>query len=711
MRKAIFSLALIFLTLSSLSGQTYLYFRAVNPRIIRSFNSTYNDYCDNLEFDVEVKASSLSYYYALEIHLTNDTVALKDLDYSEGILSDNGYYTSTFNLTNGNINLAVASTQQTTSGAQSRFEQISTYWQILGTLRLRIADPSLLESAVWISSLMQGQQYEKTFSPNGIQLYAGFTCNGIPFDNLYLGRIFSSGEGWSQFGGTQNDMKYLNWTIPVNTSVWDSIAKLDSVAVTNRLRIHDSAQFILDPGAQVNCFDSVSIDTANGLWIRSNSSSTASFIDNGIISCSNGGSAMIDRYLSQDVWHGYCIPVNSTNTLPFHNLQLIVQWYDEPEHKYHTIVNPAGDSILNTKMLGYFVYSNSSLTSNSTISMTGTPNTGDISIPVTATLGPGGPDGWNLIGNPYPSGVIWPSFILNNVDPTMYIFDPQRGNYIFWNSYDATHTTNITPIIPGMQGFYVHCHAQVPGTGNVAVNNGARVHENYLFYKSVLSQGNLLVLSAYGNGYRDEAQIWYNDSSTTSFDWKYDVYKRWGNNLAPQFYSELPGSIIATMNVLPWADSNLIVPMGYKTGVAGTDTIIARNMQSFADTIPIWISDLQENRLQKLTQDSVYIFQSAPTDAPDRFRIYFKDAPTGIRGKTLPGIEIYSYNKIIVVKNESVSHLQDDIFLFDLTGREVFSGELKDMNVNRFYPNVNEGCYIVRVISANTTYTRKVYLK
>jgi hypothetical protein len=262
-----------------------------------------------------------------------------------------------------------------------------------------------------------------------------------------------------------------------------------------------------------------------------------------------------------------------------------------------------------------------------------------------------------------------------------------------------------------MQGFYVHCHAPIPGIGSVAVNNGMRVHDDYSFYKSLFSQDNLLILSANGNDYRDEAQIWFNDSSTPLFDWEHDVYKRWGSDVAPQLYSELPDSNMVTLDVLPWAGSNMVVPMGYKPGVAGTDTIIARNMQSFAATLPIWIKDLKENRLQELTQDSVYIFQSTPADTSDRFRIYFRDPSTGIPETTLSGgIEIYSFDKIVYVKREFSSHLQGDIFLFDMTGREVFSGKLKDILLDRFYPNVNEGCYLVKVISTNTTSTQKVFL-
>jgi hypothetical protein len=247
--------------------------------------------------------------------------------------------------------------------------------------------------------------------------------------------------------------------------------------------------------------------------------------------------------------------------------------------------------------------------------------------------------------------------------------------------------------------------------GSVAVNNSARLHDNHSIHKSTLVQDNLLVLTASGNGFRDEAQIWFNESSTLAFDPDHDVYKLWGDSMAPQLYSELPDSTLASLNVLPWTGSNMMVRMGYRNEVEGTFTIAARNMQSFSGSVPIWIEDLQESRLQDLREDSVYSFNSAPSDNSDRFRIYFRDPATGIHGESLPGIEIYSYDKVVYVRRNGGSQLQGNLLLYDMTGRKVFSGKLKDTGLNLFYPDVIQACYIAKVITETNTFTQKVFLK
>jgi hypothetical protein len=711
-RKFLVFILCLFSLSGQLSGQTYLYFRIKNPGILRTFNDTFGGYCDNLEFDLEVKASSSSYFYSLEFHLSNDTVALKDLVFSEGPLCDNGYYFLTFNLANGNINLSVASNQPPTSGNPSRFEQISTGWQRLGTFRLRLADPARAEDASWIVSLMEGQQYEKTFSPNGAQLYAGFICEGIPFDGLYLGRIFSSGKGWSQSGGIQNDVPFLDWSYPVNTSVWDSTASLSVPAQIGKLRVHRTAGFILEPTAQVTCYDSAEIQQASGLSILSSPAATGSLISNGPVTYSNNGTVKIEQYLEQDCWHGYCIPVSYTRTQPFRQIHLQMKWYDEPDHVYRAVVDPSGDSVLQSVMQGYLVYSDASQTSQNTVAVTGHLNTGTVAIPVTSTESPEGPDGWNLVGNPYPSAILWPSVTLTNVDPTIYLYDPARGNYVFWNRADDTHSTGISPIVSAMQGFWVHCSAVPPGTGLVAVSNGARVHSNPGFYKAGPSLDNLLILSVFANGFRDEAQVWFTDQATLDFDPVHDVYKKWGENPdAPRLYSITGDSVPAALNVRPWSmpASQTRVQLGYQAGQAGNDTLIASNLASFADTTEIWLEDNQEGKVQRLDEDSVYIFNAAPGDDPARFILYFRYPHLGTNEADPPDPRIYSIEDRVCVRFR-VPPGDGIILIIDLTGKEVFRDRLREAELNSFRPGVSEGYYLVRIISGNRVYPGKVFL-
>ena len=107
------------------------------------------------------------------------------------------------------------------------------------------------------------------------------------------------------------------------------------------------------------------------------------------------------------------------------------------------------------------------LTSNAvTVNATGTINSGNIAMPVTYTAVSGqANDGWNLLGNPYPSAYDWNAFRDNNVgitniDSTIYIFDATSGSYKSYNSNSGGSLTN--GIIPQGASFWVKANATSP---------------------------------------------------------------------------------------------------------------------------------------------------------------------------------------------------------------------------------------------------------
>ncbi|MCX6246896.1 MAG: T9SS type A sorting domain-containing protein [Bacteroidetes bacterium] len=524
---------------------------------------------------------------------------------------------------------------------------------------------------------------------------------------LFLQRVFSSGYSWTQSGGV------VDWNTPVNTSVWDSSATLYNSALISKLRIHSAGQLILAPGAQMNCFDSVEIGNVEGLWLKSDASYTASLVDGGIISYINNGSATVEQYLKQDQWHGYCIPVNSTNTTPFILRQLLSKWYDEPLHKYRSIVNPAGDSILNNRMLGYLLYSNSSLTSNSTVAVTGSLNTGNTSYSMTNHIGAAGPDGWHLIGNPYPSAIDWLSngFSLSEVDPTIYVFHPETGNYFFWNRHDQIHTTGASSLIASQQGFYMH--ASVPGSlsGSISLDNTARLHSDQPFYKTDTLSNEQLILTVKGNNFRDETRIRFDSAATVLFDPHHDAYKLDGADEAPQLYTVLDDSTRVALNTRPWSGFNTTIPLGFHIGVASTDTILASNLESFLSGIVIWLEDKKTGGWSDLTQWPMYVFSTLPQDSADRFLLHFMNPYTGLYSISAGFVQIYSYDDAVYVMNKPAGNGNGKVSIYDLVGRLVFKDKLKHAGLNKYVPGIQEGYYVVKVITPEQTSTQKVFLK
>ena len=74
-------------------------------------------------------------------------------------------------------------------------------------------------------------------------------------------------------------------------------------------------------------------------------------------------------------------------------------------------------------------------------------------------------------------------------------------------------------------------------------------------------------------------------------------------------------------------------------------------------------------------------------------------------------MQIYSFEEYVYVRNLVKGTTKGTIEIYDLLGRKVFQGNLKDMELNKYLPGVNEGYFMVRVVTEVNSYTKKVYLK
>jgi len=102
------------------------------------------------------------------------------------------------------------------------------------------------------------------------------------------------------------------------------------------------------------------------------------------------------------------------------------------------------------------------------INTIGIINSGDINMPITFTANVSvAVDGWNLLGNPYPSAYNWNAYYNNcttgcysNIDPTVWAYDASANNYL---SYNATSGgTLLNGVIPNGASFWVKANATTP---------------------------------------------------------------------------------------------------------------------------------------------------------------------------------------------------------------------------------------------------------
>ena len=342
---------------------------------------------------------------------------------------------------------------------------------------------------------------------------------------------------------------------------------------------------------------------------------------------------------------------------------------------------------------GYLV----SYETTATKDFSGTFNNADVTHPdLSLTSGKG--EGWHLLGNPFQSALQWTNHAdweKSNIGAGAKIMN-SGGSY-------TDLTVGGTDIIPANQGFFIEVteHAD----NKITIPKSQRVHNTTSFYKNEIS--NLLTLRASDGDFFQETWIQFIEGSTEGYDNNYDVRFLSSMFDAPQLYSIVGEDNLST-NRIPEPDNENIISLGFKSQTETNISIQATGVESFAEYIKILLEDLQENTFVDLRKNSVYSFESKPEYNTERFRVHFKST-TGINDNEKNIFNIFSFNSNIYITNTIFAGA--NVVVYNIMGQEIENMKLNGDEFNSFHLDVQQGYYIVKVISDQFISTEKVYLK
>ena len=301
-------------------------------------------------------------------------------------------------------------------------------------------------------------------------------------------------------------------------------------------------------------------------------------------------------------------------------------------------------------------------------------------------------EGWNLVGNPYPSSIdcgAASGWTVTNIDAATYI----HVNSTTWAEFVGGIGANGgSRYIAPCQGFFVRVSSN--GNATFMMDNDVRVHHTTTFFKDAVTD--FIRLEVTGNNVKDEAVVRLLSGSTEAFDNEFDADKMFADDtLAPQLYS-MGGDMLA-INAIPEAKPVIV---GLRTAQTGTYTIKATEINNLTD---VSLEDTKNNTFTDLTKD-VCTFNFQAGENEQRFILHFK--ALGIPGINPSSINIYGYNKTIYV--DLKEEMKGDVFVYDISGRLVVKATAeKGMNKVNLQ---SEGIYIVKVISGGKVMVKKIIL-
>lgn len=314
--------------------------------------------------------------------------------------------------------------------------------------------------------------------------------------------------------------------------------------------------------------------------------------------------------------------------------------------------------------------------------LTGAINKGNISLPVTFTsTGDASADGFNLVGNPYPSAIDWadPDWVKTNIGSSIYIMDnglPNTPSGSSGGSVFATYNAALNlgtnggerNIAPG-QAFWV----QATGSNPVLIaTEGVKVNAQPIFFREAQPKDYVRIALVQGL-YRDETIIHFRNDATTKFDPLLDSRKLPNKIFNISTFNE-DSTQMAVNCVNPSAcsrefgvDINNVLPGQY--------TMEFTEFETFQTALKIYLIDNFTNTTTEIGEKKYYNFEI--TDNPmsagsNRFVVLLHPGET--INASLPANGQVTCNEGATVEIESA---QDGISYFAMLNGTAISEELK----------------------------------
>ncbi len=331
--------------------------------------------------------------------------------------------------------------------------------------------------------------------------------------------------------------------------------------------------------------------------------------------------------------------------------------------------------------------------------------------------------GFNLIGNPYPSPVDWDAssgWIRTNIDNAVYYFNPGTAD-----QYEGTYSCYVngissdgiaSGIIAAMQGFFVHISdGTYPVSGNISINNNARVVSlTPVYHKNTRNDKVIRLCAGFSdNGTKcDPLAFYFGKSDNRKFDNRYDALKLENTDInVPNLYGITSDLKKLSVYSLPGDfDSLLVVPIGLTTNKDGELYIELRGLENFPENFNLYIKDSEEGIYYELKKLQYPLFNLLKGEYNNRFFLLISKGELNNLSDKNRIYNAFAYKNTITVYCESPYDLMSTMEIVNTMGQLVWQKVIHGNGLSRYTVNIEPGFYILIIRSRFGNYTRKIVL-
>lgn len=303
------------------------------------------------------------------------------------------------------------------------------------------------------------------------------------------------------------------------------------------------------------------------------------------------------------------------------------QYYDEPttgaaSRGYKNIY--PGDVMVSG--LGYLVmpnttYANTDITWDVTGPLTTGFNQKDVNLnPSYTNNSRPNDDGWNILGNPYPSAIIWDgpdngNWDVQNMESFVYVPDVANPDYFMsWdygtNSGVAGYGTLAGGVIASGQAFWVRAQA----SPTLIIHESAKTSSSGEFYRKTPKDNNGLAITLSDNVGKDVSWLMIQPDASNGYDKIYDRSKLEAPAIAISFLVDERKLVNSTVQAI---DENNI-SLSIKLSTDGEFNLGFEKLGNMPDFQNLFLVDQETNSVHNISSGP-YVFFGSRSVSPNRF--------------------------------------------------------------------------------------------
>ena len=374
---------------------------------------------------------------------------------------------------------------------------------------------------------------------------------------------------------------------------------------------------------------------------------------------------------------------------------------------------------------GYAIFVRDNADRPQVVSLTGAPYRGNISMPVTYTATTGGTaeDGWNLIGNPYPSSIDWSLVDASDrvgIDNAIYYLDNNNASPVYRTFVNGIGVNCSNGVISSSQGFWVKANAASP---SLTLHETHKTTTAVSMYRTAANKEILRIKldSITGDTYLDETVVAFQEDATMDFDTELDAYKLFDAYHPALGSYQQNASILAVNTIAANADTIGLFTHNVKAG----EYRLSVPEYSINNSYNVYLLDQESEKKLPIHENFSYTYSvdAAHLTATDRFQLVLTPALTTSvfsRTNTNDVLAVYpnpagSADKTISLRYTGAQNNPVDVTVYDMMGNKIMSKEQAQADdavyALQLPVSIENGIYNVVVQYNGTTVSQKLIIK